>query len=320
MYAWDEGTGGQWSEPYGFVPLVQIQHNNIGLVWGESEIHAGRSKFQEADDQASKLSDYIRKVVASPMLLTGVYEDEDGAALKVEYSEASSAAPEPLREEVPFLYGQIGADAKPLVVPLDIAQTAAYIKDLLGELERDYPELQMDIWNASGDVSGRALRAARARVIDKVQQRRPVYDDALRRAQQMAVAIGGWRGYAGYETFNLDSYARGLLDHQIGERPVFNPDPEDAATVDKLFWEGAELAVRSGASLEGYLRAKGWDDEQVKTIISGTIFPEPGYVGCAPTRTPHAVGASRRSGSPLTTATRSGCTMTRKAVCRRQTC
>lgn len=266
-YGWDGGEGA-WSEPYGFVPMVAIQHNNVGLDWGWSELHAGRAKFQEVDDIASKLSDYIRRVVVSPMLVTGVQlaEEQEGK-VTIEYTaEETAGNPEALREEQPILYADIGADAKPLIVPLEIAQSAGVIGDLLRELERDYPELQMDIWTAAGDVSGRALRAARARVEDKVNQRRPAYDNALVRAQQMALAIGGWRGYPPYRGFNLDSYARGDLDHTIGPRPVFAPDPLDEAEIEQAFWQTAGLAVAAGVDLAGYLRSKGWDDTLIRML------------------------------------------------------
>jgi hypothetical protein len=41
LYAWD-GENAEWSAPYGFIPLVVVQHNNVGLDWGWSEVHAGR--------------------------------------------------------------------------------------------------------------------------------------------------------------------------------------------------------------------------------------------------------------------------------------
>jgi hypothetical protein len=102
----------------------------------------------------------------------------------------SNNNPEPGREEIPTFYGPLGADAKPLVAPLSIVDTSAYIKDILANIEEDYPELNADMHNVEGDISGRALRINREPAENKVQQRRPNYDDALKRAQQMAVAIG----------------------------------------------------------------------------------------------------------------------------------
>jgi hypothetical protein len=66
--------------------------------------------------------------------------------------------------------------------------------------------------------------------------RRAGYDSALMRAHQMAVAIGGMRGYVGYQGFSLDSYRAGALEHSIGDRPVFAIDPLDRIEEDTAFW------------------------------------------------------------------------------------
>jgi len=152
------------------------------------------------------------------------------------------------------------------VAPLDIGATAGYIDALLHELERDYPELQMDIWTTGGDVSGRALRVARQRAESKVRQRRTAYDDAVVRAQQMAVAIGGMRKIEGFAGFGLESYASGDLEHSIAKRPVFAQDPLDDIEVDAAFWSAANEAVKAGVPLVVYLRRQGWDDDEIAEV------------------------------------------------------
>jgi len=270
-YGWD-GRPAEWREEYGFVPLVVVQHYNVGLPWGWSELHAGRAKFNEVDDLASKLSDQIRKVVDAPWLMSGV--DAPSTTKRTTsrdsktYQETDAAAdrPQPGREEIPMVYGPAGAQATPLVAPLDIAGTYAYIQGILEDLERDYPELQADIATASGDASGRALRVARQRAESKVRMRREAYDSALVRAQQMAVAIGGYRGYDGYSRFGLDSYAAGALDHAIGKRAVFAQDPLDDTEIETAFWTTANEAIKAGIPLRLYLKGKGWTDEQIAAL------------------------------------------------------
>ena len=124
----------------------------------------------------------------------------------------------------------------------------------------------MDIWTASGNSSGRALRIARQRSEDKVGQRRAGYDNALVRAQQMAVAIGGFRGYEGYTGFGLDSYGAGKLAHSIGARPVFGKDPLDDTEIDQAFWTAAKLAHDTGYPLDLYLADKGWSQEKIDAL------------------------------------------------------
>jgi hypothetical protein len=124
----------------------------------------------------------------------------------------------------------------------------------------------MGIWDVSAAASGAARRVARQRVEVRVYERRSGYDAGLVRAQQMAVAIGGYRRYPGYAGFGLDSYAAGALDHTIGERPVFPPDVTDEAEVAKLEWEAAKVAEEAGYPLELYLEDRGWAPERIDKL------------------------------------------------------
>lgn len=272
-YAWN-GEAAEWSEPYGFVPLVVSQHNNVGLEWGWSEMHPGRSKFMEVDDLASKLHDHLRKTVDPVWLFSGM--TDPSSTPETTKSDATSDRPQPGREEIPALYSSTpDANAKALVADLDIEATYGTINGLLKELERDYPELQMDIWTAQGDASGKALRVARQRAEVKVRQRRANYDSALVRAQQMAVAIGGMRGYEGFQGFGLESYSLGALDHVIIDRPVFAQDPLDDVEMKKEMWLAVKTAVEAGASLEGVLTDMGMTDEEIQ-LLAGEIIPQVG--------------------------------------------
>lgn len=234
-YAWN-GQSPTWSEPYGFIPIVQIQHNDIGVGWGWAEVLPVFGKCLEVDDVASKVNDQIRKLVDSPWLFAGV--DKPKAGVRTAGAAASADRPEPGREEIPALYGPVGATATALVAPLDLAAALKSIEMMLAEIERDLPELQADIWTSAGDASGRALRVARQRIEAKAKMRRVNYDDGLRRALQMAVSIGGLRGY--FPGFDLGSYARGDEDFAFGDRPVFPADP-----LDLLELERARLSVEA---------------------------------------------------------------------------
>lgn len=270
LYPW-YGEEATWEVPYGFIPLIMVQHNNVGLEWGWSELHPDRGKFQEVDDISSKLSDQIRKMVDAPWLFSGM--DKPKATPKASSATTPSASdPQPGREEVKAFYAPMGASATPLVANLDIGATATHINSMLAELERDYPELQMDIWSVR-ENSGRALRIARQRVETKVNQRRAIYDEKLVRALQMAISIGGYRNYPGYEGFSLDSYDKGNEDFTIGERPVFSKDPLDDLEIEIAFWKSAEQAVKVGIPIEFYLKNRqNWTEDQIKELTESPEF------------------------------------------------
>lgn len=264
-YGW-YGQPSVWEVPYTFVPMVVAQHNDVGLEWGWSEVHPLRLKIQEVDELASMVSDHIRKSIDPVYLMKGM---NDTTITLTGAQGDSDTRPQPGREEVKAIWNvPKDASAEPILGDLDVGDALQHISALLSELERDYPELQTDIW-ATGATSGRALRIARQRVETKVLQRRESYDYALVRIQEQAMSIGGYRGYSGYEGFGLDSYDRGDLDHAIADRPVFTPDPIDGAEIREAEWRAINEAIEAGANLPGLLEDMGWPQERIERVVSG---------------------------------------------------
>jgi len=264
LYAWDNGAA-EWAEPYGFVPLVVLQHEDVGLQWGWSCVHAVSEKIREVDGLASQLSDSVRKTIDPVWLMQGIKRTD----LTIRGNSPTDAAPEPGREELRALWGvPANGNAKALIPDVDFAGVLAHIAELLKEIERDLPELGQDTKTASGDASGRALRVARQPIVSKVLARRAGYDDAIKRAMQMAIAIGGLRKYKGYNGFNLQSYASGALDFDIGGRPVYEEDPLDKEDVQAAIWTSVQAAVNAGASLAGVLRDRGFSEERIKLLTT----------------------------------------------------
>jgi hypothetical protein len=268
LFAWN-GISADWTVPYGFVPLTFIKHTDVGRKFGWAEIHASRSKTNELDDMASKLHDYIRKAV-DPVWLFNFKKPSNVLQLKNVTTSASSDSPEPIREETGALYvSDPNAKAQPLVTDLvDVEKVASEIQRVIGELERDLPELQMDIWTVGGYTTGKALRTARQRVERKVIQRRPSYDAAMMAANGMGVAIGGWRGYSGYEGFNLESYKDGNLKHSIpATRPIFQTDVLEGVEIKQIFWNIISVANEKKLPVAQVLADLGWSPSRVELFM-----------------------------------------------------
>lgn len=270
-YAWS-GEESTWEKPYGFIPMVLIQHNDVGLQWGWSEVHPGQSKFREADDLGSKIDDQIRKMVEGAWLLAGVSKPSASPTATETSLTGTNALnrPQPGREEMPIFYGPTGAEAHSLIGDLDIEDTSNHIMTIIKEIERDYPELRLlALENDQGsNISGRALRIARQPAETKVNQRRPNYYNALKRANQMAVAIAGFNGYGGFNGFGLDSYDQGLLDHSIGKMPIFAVDP-----LDDLELLGEKVTILktltdAGASIEQAALLVGFSEDEAAALAS----------------------------------------------------
>ena len=271
-YAWN-GQMARWSEPYGFVPMVLIQHNDVGFDWGWSEIMPVMPKVREVDDQASKVGDQIRKLVDAPWLLAGVSKpDSRDPKAKATPRPTGEETGQEGRQEIPIFYGPAGANAIPLVAPLNLADALANIDSLIAELERDLPELRHDIWSVEGDPSGKALRISRQPVEDKVLMRRVNYDDGIKRAMQMGMSMGGLRGYPEFTSVTPDSFRQGDLDFMIGDRPVFRKDSFDDIEEQVALWNGAAVAASAGVGIDIYLSQQGWTEENIQKILESPFY------------------------------------------------
>lgn len=267
----DSGRGETWDIKYGFVPFVWVNHINNGLAYGEAEIHSNRVLFHEVDDMASALNDHVRKSLNSPKLFTGIKAVSEISAA---HSDAFTDRPDPGKEEIVALYtAKENARAHSLIEPLDYQGTLGAIDKMLINIEKEYPELRLDSLEAEGKpLSGRALKIAREPTQTKGDEYRVPYDAGLVAAQQMGIAIGGFRGYEQFKGFDLDSFEKGTTKHMIGERPMFSTDPSDELEEDKLFYQTAKAAQDVGIGLLIFLEKKGWSEDDIKKIQKSERF------------------------------------------------
>jgi hypothetical protein len=265
LYPWN-GTAAEYDVAYGFVPFVFIPHTRplADSYFGESEFQRALTKAVENDRVASNLHTQIRKASDPKFFIAGSQPPRDGTNPRIQGATPTAANPQPRDQELPFVYGGLGSTALPLLYSLDIQFTSMEIQFQLKNLELDYPELRFDSARASGDASAKALREVRKACEVKVHGRRVSYDDALVRAQQMAVAIGGMRGYDGYEGFSLESYADGKLDHTIGERSVFLMDPLDRIEESQAMMTCWQTAKTAGVPAVFFMEEAGYSAAQVE--------------------------------------------------------
>jgi len=267
-YAWGNESA-EWEVAYGFVPMVQIQHHSVGMDWGASEGQSKLQLFRELDDAVSLLGDQVRKVINPFWLFTGTTKPTTQPTA-VPVGAGLTPVAQSGREELAAMYvPNPDVKAMPLIGNINIADTIGLINLHLDQLERAYPELQLYKLHegSSGTLSGTAVRYRQAEAENKVQERRGGYDNALVRAQQMAVAIGGFRGYDGYEGFGLDSYASGALDHSIAKRPVFARDIQDDLAVDKARAEVVKILTDAGGNLAQAARLAGYTEDEAMLLI-----------------------------------------------------
>lgn len=213
----------EWPNEYGFVPLVMVQHRNIGLSRGMNPFQASLRKIDELNDMVSLLDDAIRKHVNVLWYFAGVNNKADIDASAVN------------RDQMPAVYGPAGSVPNPMVAQIDIGAASTHIGELLLEIERDMPELALHRLRERGIATAPGVRASYSDAIDRIVEARGNYDAGLTRAFQMALRIGGYNRYDDYESFSLDSEP----DFYIAERPVIEDEIPKADKVAMLQKTGA---------------------------------------------------------------------------------
>lgn len=242
----------KWRNEYGFVPLVLAKHKDVGLTWGLNSFGGNAlSKIDEINDAASLLNDQVRKAIVPLWYIAGARGP----------SELDASTDK--RDEIPALYGPEGSVPHPLIANVDIGAALENVSSMLRELERDMPELALHRLRESGNLTAPGVRAGYSDAIDRIVEVRGNYDDALRRAQQMAVAIGGYNNYANMERFGLGSYEAGNLDHYIADRPVI----EDALSLQ----EKVEVLIQTGAPQEAVWETIGVPEDQRQTWMDSLV-------------------------------------------------
>lgn len=99
----------------------------------------------------------------------------------------------------------------------------------LAEVKNDLPELRYYDLPELGELSGRAIRLLMGPAITSAEEVRGNLEDALVRAQKMALTIGQNTGV----WKNLGSYDDGDLEHGFEERPIIPADRTEAAEIIK---------------------------------------------------------------------------------------
>ena len=277
----------EWRVPYGVVPLVIHPHQEIGLQCGMSEFHGFVSKVFEVDDMASGLGDQYRKTIRAPWVIFGAkpgdfkapdYQHPPRNPMLPGYGQPDGGYPADQRGREQLNIQTISdpaGKAQSLVADLKGEDVGLHIDRINAEIERDYPELQMDIW-ATSDVSGRALREARRRVVTKVQGKRACYDLALADAHEIAMYIESVMGYEG-AIKGVDQPEDPKIEHSIGPRAVFAPDPLDDLEEDAAFWDTANKAKVAGVPVRFFLADNGWDEAKLAKL-DAAIAAEPKVV------------------------------------------
>jgi len=277
---WDYGSGKVASNPYGFAPAVWIKHIDVGGHHGSPAIAGSFGKIDELNNLASHVHDQIHKVIGAPILISSSSAITNISNTPKRVPTADFPSVESDQESVLMLKGSADSRVSSLAGNLNLTEALAAMKDLLGEIEQDHPELVFyRELRAMSQVTGPAASRLVGDVASRFAEVAASYDQANIKLFQMATAIAGFRANSGawgilnrqqqkFKPYTLDSYENGDLDMAIMPRALLTPTRHELAQENELMWKGVWYAAEAGVSAEFVLREAGWTEDVIQQIVT----------------------------------------------------
>ena len=212
----------------GVVPYVLLRHTDTGDAFGLNAFYRARSPI----DRLNALMTHIN---------TQIHDH-----VKVDWFIAAAGAA-PTRLELTgrnVIYVDTSKSTQtptvlPMVAPLNLADSISQVNMLIGQIENRLPELKATSGVYLSGQSGETIAQLRAPAEHRIGLARTGYEDALIRAQQIALSwgilIGLWdlgTGMGSVEAAER-AYRTGLEDHHLNRRPTLPPVTSPSSTTTR---------------------------------------------------------------------------------------
>lgn len=253
-----------------FVPIVHCPFRDVGEHRGVGAFTLQIDKINEVNRKATRLAQQLYKDNASTWIATATGVDKDGRPMPAwrpppTGSDGTATAPVITVGDQAFFSFPGGYDLKSTVPQIDWMASLDAIRADMAELQQDLPEMAYwQIPEVQGDASGRALRVKLLPAMSRAEEARANLEDALIRADQMALTIGVAMGLfdtsiGAYE--NPDPTAN--FDHTFAERDAIPLSDLEQAEADVQKATAAKLKLDLGVSKRQVQEELGYDDDEI---------------------------------------------------------
>ncbi len=224
--------------PIGVTPYVLLRHGYTGDVWGANAFYRARQPLDRLNALLSHIDVQIHRHVRAKwaVFASGSPPTEfDLGDLSIAYfNTRDGSTPE----------------MKPMVAPLALGDATAQAKLQIELIEDMLPELKALAGKYLSGQSGETITQLRKPAEDAILLARSNYEEALTRAQQIALTAGGRIGLwnLGTGVGNIEAseraYQEGYEDHTFVARPAFRG--EAAPQTEQRVATAADGANRAG--------------------------------------------------------------------------
>lgn len=202
----------------GVVPYVLLRHEHNGETWGRNAFYQARGPIDRLNALMSHIDVQIHKHVRAKWLVAAAgaapteFDFSDLTIVYVDTRNSGSGAPM----------------AQPLIANLDLTGAIMQAKMQQEAIEDNLPELKATQGRFLAGQSGETIAELRKPAEEKLSLARGNYEDALARADQIAVSWGVlldlWNVGTGQGTRDAADRAfnEGYEDHKFNKRPLLS--------------------------------------------------------------------------------------------------
>jgi hypothetical protein len=250
-----------------FIPVVWSPFRDVGGDRGQAAIMPIIDKIDEANRKAARLGQMLFRSNKNTWALEGIGNDAQGRPLpppSIGERGGNGTTSGTVTQGDEDFYRLPGNSKLASLVPnLDYDAYLKALQDDMREIENDAPELLYFRITELGELSGRALRFLLGPAIKRTEEARGNAEQALVRANQIALTLGVAAGLFPKE---IGTYEEGAFDHGFEEREVVPLSEVEAAEAEKL--QAATVAIERdlGISEAAGLRKLGYSEQEIEAM------------------------------------------------------
>lgn len=236
-----------------FIPIVHVKFKDIGNKWGVGSVYHCLDKIEEANKQASRLSDLLFRYNKNTTVISANDKDSNGRPIPAPLMEDNN---DPFKTEDDTILYLSGLAKIESLIPNINYDSALNIKNsALDELNNDLPELRYYSIK-EGSLSGKAIRSLLGGAIDRANEALNNFLAGLVRVNQIALTLGKFWGI-----FPLNgSYENGNFEHSITTPELFPIDDGEKAILIRDLISG-------GLALSTALKVAGYDEDFIELAM-----------------------------------------------------
>jgi hypothetical protein len=218
---YEGGPGADYENALGVTPYVICYHDKGDDIWGKNAWYRARVQVDRLNSLVSHIDIQIHEHVRNTWIIaaSGAAPQEfDFSGRKVIYVDLRAGGTAPMVQS--------------MVANLDLTSATAQARFQLEAIEDKLPELKATAGKFLSGQSGETVAELRKPAEERLQAARDMYEDALVRADQIAlswgVLLGLWDLGTGTGTREAAdaAFRQGAEMHKFNKRPLLTPPPQ----------------------------------------------------------------------------------------------